>query len=70
MNTLLMVETRANLHLSLGVTFHVDNVDILGQLDTGVGGDGRSFNGDPVGIVEEGVGHSRFPPRSSCTLGR
>jgi len=52
------------------VTFHVDNVDILGQLDTGVGGDGGSFNGDPVGIVEEGVGHSRFPPRSGCTLGR
>ena len=51
-----------NLHLSLGVTFHVDDVDILGQLDTSVCGDGGSFNGDPIGIVEESVGHGRFPP--------
>ena len=56
------VMIQVNLHLSLGVTFHVDDVNILGQLDTSVGSDGRSLNGDPVGIVEEGVGHSRFPP--------
>ena len=56
------VMVQLNLHLSLGVTFHVDDVNILGQLDTSVGSDGRSLNGDPVGIVEEGVGHSRFPP--------
>lgn len=56
------MNTRGNLHLSLGVTFHVDDVDILGQLDTSVGGDGGSFNGDPIGIVEESVGHGRFPP--------
>jgi hypothetical protein len=51
-----------DLHLSLGVTFHVDDVNILGQLDTSIGSDGRSFNGDPVGIVKESVGHSGFPP--------
>jgi len=66
----LAVNTRDNLHLSLGVTLHVDNVNILGQLDTSVGGDGRSFNGDPVGIVEEGVVQGRLPPGSSSTLGR
>jgi hypothetical protein len=54
-----------NSHLGSRVTFHVDNVDILGQVDTGVGGDGRSFNGDPVGIVDEGVGQSGFPPSGS-----
>lgn len=52
------------------MTLHVDDVDILGQLDTSVGGDGRSFNGDSVGVVEEGVVQSRFPPGSSSTLGR
>ena len=52
------------------MTLHVDNVNILGQLDTSVGGDGRSFNGDPVGIVEEGVVQGRLPPGSSSTLRR
>jgi hypothetical protein len=56
------VTVLVNLHLSLGVTFHIDDVNILGQLDTSVGSDGRSLNGDSVGIVEESVGHSGFPP--------
>jgi hypothetical protein len=47
------------------VTFHVDDVDILGQLETGVGGDGRSLDGNNVRLVEEGVGLSWFPPASS-----
>ena len=52
------------------MTLHVDNVNILGQLDTSVGGNGRSFDGDSVGVVEKGVVQSRFPPGSSGALGR
>lgn len=47
------------------MALHVNNVNILGQLETGVGGDGRSLDSDVVGLVEEGVGLGRFPPRSS-----
>jgi hypothetical protein len=54
-----------NSHLGSRVALHVDDVDILGQLDTGVGGDGRSLDGDPVGIVDKGVGQSGFPPSGS-----
>jgi hypothetical protein len=52
-------------HLSRRVTLHVDNVNILGQLEAGVGGDGRSLNGNIIGLVEESVGFGWFPPRSS-----
>ena len=44
------------------MTLHVDNVYILGQFDTSVGGNGWGFDGDPVGVVDKGVGQSRFPP--------
>lgn len=50
------------------MTFHIDNINILGQLDTSVGSDGRSFDVDSVGVIEKGVGQSRFPPGSR--LGR
>jgi hypothetical protein len=54
-----------HLHLSFSVTFEVDNVDILIQLEASVGSDGRSLNGDVVGLVEESVGLGWFPPSSS-----
>jgi hypothetical protein len=54
-----------HLHLSFSVTFEVDNVDILVQLEASVGSDGRSLNGDVVGLVEESVGLGWFPPSSS-----
>ena len=37
------------------MTLKIDDVNVLGQLETSVGGDGRSLDGDFVELVQEGV---------------
>lgn len=37
--------------MSSRVTLHVNDVNILGQLETSVGGDGRSLDSDVVGLI-------------------
>ena len=47
---------------------HIDDIDTLGQRDTGVGDHGGNLDRGPVGVIKEGVGQSGLPP--SCSLFR
>jgi hypothetical protein len=44
------------------MTRHVDNIYILVKLQTSIGSHGRSWDGDSIDVVEEGIGFGRFPP--------